>query len=212
MTDPVLLEVWSDFLCPWCYVGAFRIADLQDHYGDNILVTWKSYLLRPKAKAKSVDQFRDYTRRWVHTSGPGAVEPRAEYNVWGNAAPPTHSVPSAIAGKVALSFGAEAFDAFHMALMKAYFTQNCNISDTTTILDVANTCGLDVDEFARLLQSQGASLQQLVFDEMAEGVELGVHAAPTVVLNGVLPIPGAQDLATYTTMIDRVIARRSLDA
>ena len=187
------------------------MADLQDRYGDQILVTWKSYLLRPKARAKSVEQFRDYTRRWVHTAGPGAVESRAEYNVWKDATPPSHSVPSAIAGKVAMTFGSEAFDAFHIALMKAYFTANRNISDKAVILDVAKASGLDPTEFELLLTTQGAEFQQMVFDEMAEGVELGVHAAPTVVLNGVLPIPGAQDLATYTTMIDRVIVRQSAD-
>jgi predicted DsbA family dithiol-disulfide isomerase len=211
VADPVLLEVWSDFLCPWCYVGAIRIKDLQQHYGEQILVTWKSYLLRPKARAKSVDQFRDYTRRWVHTAGPGAVEPRAVYNVWANESPPTHSVPSAIAGKVALSFGPDAFDTFHMALMRAYFTDTRDISDKEVILDVAQQCGLDAGKFDALLTSEGARLQQLVFEEMAEGVELGVHAAPTVLLNGALPIPGAQDLSTYTAMIDRIIARSTSD-
>lgn len=207
MPSPVSFTVWSDFLCPWCFVGAVRIADLKEEFGDRLLVTWKSYLLRPEAQVRPLDTFRNYTTSWSHPSGPGAHESRTVFNEWGDETPPSHSVPPAIAGKVAASFGADAFDRFHHALMAAYFTDNRTISDIEVIVDVAAACDLDPNEFRSRMQHDGARLHREVFDDMSEGVDLGVHAAPTVVVNQTLPIPGAQDLDSYRMIVERILAR-----
>ncbi len=185
-----------------------RLADLQAIYGDRIEVSWKSFLLQPEPRDKPLDKFREYTRRWSHESGAAAHESRTVFNIWGDETPPSHSVPSQIAGKVAATFGPEAFDRFHMALMRAYFTDGRTISEKSVIFEIAERCDIDVREFEQRARDQGAGLHKAVFDDMAEGIDLGVHAAPTVVFNGVLPIPGAQDLATYQAMIDRALARQ----
>ena len=182
-----------------------RLADLQREYGERLVVEWRAYLLQPNVHVKPLDPFRNYTRRWA--LGPGALEPRTIFNVWGDSAPPTHSMPAAIAGKVAATFGPDAFDAFHLELMRAYFTENRTISELDVIVAVATTCGLDTELFRARMRSLGPALHAEAIADMEAGVELGVHGAPTVVINGTLPIPGAQELDSYRSMIDRILAR-----
>ena len=184
-----------------------RLADLEAEFGDQLVVTWKAYLLRAEAQPRPLDKFREYTRKWSHPAGPGGYESRTVFNVWGDATPPSHSVPPAIAGKVAASFGPEAFNRFHMALMAAYFTDNLTISDPEVIVSIAQQCGLDGGEFRARMHRDGARLYQEVFDDMGEGIDLGVHAAPTVLVNNSLPIPGAQELDSYRMIIQRILAR-----
>src|SRR5262249_20962277 len=44
METPVRLIVWSDYLCPWCYVAATRLHRLGEEFGDQIHLEWRSYL------------------------------------------------------------------------------------------------------------------------------------------------------------------------
>ena len=44
----VVLNVWSDYLCPWCNVAAVRLHGLEAEFGDSLELRWKSYLLRPQ--------------------------------------------------------------------------------------------------------------------------------------------------------------------
>ena len=203
----VRLDVWSDFLCPWCFVGARRIEAVEAEYGDAVDVRWHSFLLQPEPTPKPLDRFRRYTERWVAPGGPGAADPDAGFTVWGDTPPPSHSLPPAIAGKAAATFGAAAFDTFHRALMAAYFCENRDISARDTVLDVAATCGFDRDEFAEVLRTRGGELRTLVLADHEAALERGVHAVPTVLINDVLPLPGAQDLDTYRRMIDRIRSR-----
>ncbi len=206
-TAPIRLTVWSDFLCPWCYVGAFRLADLADLYGDRISVQWRSHVLRPEAKRRNLERFRDYTRLWSAGGGPGAHEARCDFRVWENSEPPTHSIPAAVAAKVAAEIDEQVASEFRMALFRAYFTEHRTISDLDVLADIARECGLDRDQFSEQMRTRGAAVTAIVLAEHVAGIELGAHAAPTVVVNDVLPIPGAQELDTYRRIIDKILLR-----
>ncbi|HEY1739672.1 MAG TPA: DsbA family protein [Acidimicrobiia bacterium] len=207
MAEPIRLAVWSDFLCPWCYVGAFRMADLEAQYGERIEVQWKSHVLRPTAKARDVDRFREYTKLWSAPAGPAAYEARCEFRTWDDEPPPTHSIPAAAAAKVVRGLAPQLAAPFRMALFRAYFTEHRTISDVNVLAEIAAECGVKSDAFRDAMRVRGAAVAAQAFAEHTEGLELGAHAAPTVVLNDALPIPGAQDLDTYTRIIDRMLAR-----
>src|SRR5262249_21906184 len=66
MGAPVRLIVWSDYLCPWCYVAATRLHRLREEFGDQVELEWRSYLLRPHPdRAPTLEQFRTYTQSWA---------------------------------------------------------------------------------------------------------------------------------------------------
>src|SRR4029077_1139370 len=83
---PVRLIVWSDYLCPWCYVAATRLHRVQEEFGDRVELEWRSYLRRPyPAPPRTREKSRTYTR-----TGPGPpAEPDAPaFRVWESDAGP----------------------------------------------------------------------------------------------------------------------------
>ena len=129
-----------------------RLDELERREGDDITVEWRSFLLRPNPEERSRDQFRDYTMSWARPAG---MEPAASFtHPWQGDAPPSSSGPSAVAGKVAASFGGDAERRFHRALLEAYFTHNRTVSDTDVLFDVAAAVDLDPAEFSERYHDQ----------------------------------------------------------
>ena len=62
---PVRLEVWSDYLCPWCYNAAHRLEQLDAEYASDLELEWKSYLLRPTPGERDLHEFVRYTQSWL---------------------------------------------------------------------------------------------------------------------------------------------------
>jgi predicted DsbA family dithiol-disulfide isomerase len=94
--------------------------------------------------------------------------------------------------------------------MRAYFFDHRTISEPTVLADVAASCGLDRDSFRTELIRRGAELQRAVLDEHDRATDGGVYAVPSIVVNG-FALPGAQDVATYRRLVDRLLARTAAD-
>ena len=95
---PVRFVVYSDWLCPWCYLGAARLWRLEAEHPGQVELEWRSYLLRPYPNtSRSLDDFRAYTRTWARP----AAEPDAPaFRQWeSDAGPPSHSMPPHLVAK-----------------------------------------------------------------------------------------------------------------
>ena len=124
--------------------------------------------------------------------------------MWASEEPaPSHSVPPQVALKAAARQGA--FDAYHLAVMDAYFWDNRNVTATNTLSDVAVRLGLDRARFETDMRDPG--LEAEVLREYAAALEHGITSVPTVVVDDEWQIPGAQDLVFYRRVIER---RRAL--
>ena len=97
--------------------------------------------------------------------------------------------------------------ALHWRLLEAYFTESRTISDWNVLADVVAEVGVDRADFLSLAAEQRESLAAVVIDEHNSAIEQGVTAVPTVLINNVLPVPGAQDSASYIAWIDKIIGR-----
>jgi predicted DsbA family dithiol-disulfide isomerase len=201
--SPLRFTVWSDFLCPWCYVAAVRLDALHHEVGDVISIEWRSFLLRPRPDARSLEAFTRYTEHWAR---PAAAEPLAAFRTWsGESAPPSHSMPSAVAGKAVLhEFGSEGFDHFHLALMRAYFSDNRTISDRDVILDVATAVGLDADVLSARLDTDGDAFEAEVVADHKDALARGIAAVPTVVIDDEYVLQGALSLEQYEKVVARL--------
>jgi predicted DsbA family dithiol-disulfide isomerase len=198
---PVRLTVWIDYLCPWCYVGALRIDQVVAGHPGLVDVTWKSYLLRPQPRPRTLEQFVSYTESWQR---PAAEEPAARFRVWSSGdPPPSHSVPPAVAAKVAASFGAEQFDAFRRALMLAYFFQNRTVSDLAVLGDIASDVGIEREAFTARLHEREHRCQELVEAEHREALEHGITAVPALLVDDEFVLTGALPLDAYRRIVER---------
>ena len=148
-----------------------------------------------------MEKFTSYTESWER---PGSMEPRAVFNQWsGVSEPPSHSMPSAIAGKVAALFGPEAYQRFHHGAMKAYFTENRTISERSVLLDIAEEAGLDRAEFDQRWSTNEEALFNEVVGEHNEAIGAGINAVPSLVVGEKYLVPGAVDVSDYRQVIER---------
>ena len=167
-----------------------------------LVLDWKSYLLRPYPEPKPLEAFRRYTESWRR---PAAQVDAGEFRVWAtDEAPLSHSIPPAIAVKAAARQGA--FERFHLALMNAYFARNLDVTSLSNIARVARECDLDFARFAA--DCDDPELGRQVIAEHNEAVELGISGAPCVVLDGGFQLPGSQDRAVYCNIVQRLLARQ----
>lgn len=119
--------VYSDYLCPWCFNVDVRLRELAGRYRDDVEYEYRSYLLRPhRSESRNLEKFRAYTESWRR---PAADRDAGEFRVWqGDEGPPSHSIPAHLAAKAAAAVSAEAFEAMHERLLRAYFSENRDIS------------------------------------------------------------------------------------
>lgn len=204
MSGPVHVIVWSDYLCPWCYVAEHRLERVLAQYGDDVQLEWRTYLLRPQPDpSRTLEQFRRYTQSWLR---PAAECDAPRFEPWhSDAGPPSHSVPPHLVSKAAAMLGRDAFRRMHCRLLEAYFTESRDITDADTLLTLWTEAGLPPEDFART--GDAAVLQQVV-DEHNAAVNLGLNGVPAVMLRGGdVPVMGALPSETYRRWVERALAR-----
>ncbi len=196
--------VYSDFLCPWCWNAATRLAAVEAQLGNAIALSWRSYLLRPHPRPRTpeaLDRFRSYTKGWQRVA---EDEPRAPFRPWqGDAGPPTHSLPPHQAVKAAESFGAEAGRRMRERLFRAYFVESRDISDANTLRALWREIGLaDAD----LPATPDPALTRRILAEHAEAQSYGATGVPAVRLASQdFVLVGAQPEAAYHRWFRRAL-------
>ena len=179
-----------------------RLEELAEREGANITIEWKTFLLRPEPEERSMEQFVEYTKSWER---PAEMEPRAPF-FWpwsGLNEPPAFSVPAAVAGKAAETFGDDVWHRFHRRLLEAYFVENRTVSDVGVLTSVAEDVGIDGDAYRTVFNEQGPDLTQRVLDVHHEALQRGVNGVPAVVVDDRYLISGAVDVDHYVAALAR---------
>jgi predicted DsbA family dithiol-disulfide isomerase len=135
------------------------------------------------------------------------MEPAATFQVWASdSPPPTSSLPAQVAAKTINRFQPSASFAFHRALLEAYFTDNRDISDGEVLAAVARECGVDPVDFRAAVADNNQEMTQAVINDHNSAIEQGINAVPSVLINNAMAVPGAQDVDTYATWIERILS------
>lgn len=191
-------------------MGAVRLNEIEAEYEGEVTIDWRSYLLRPEPEARPMKKFAEYTQSWKN---PAELEPRATFNQWDTSSqPPSHSLPSAMAGKVAASQGPEAYRAFSERVFRAYFTENRTISDRGVLLAIATEAGLDRDAFDRYWIENEEEIKKAVFSDYVTAVESEITGVPAVVVDRTWLVPGAVDTQHYRDLIAQAKAQEEASA
>ena len=77
------------------------------------------------------------------------------------------------------------------------------------LTDIANEVGFGESKFSSLVDTQRLELSEKVINEHNEAINQGITSVPTVLINHVLPVPGAQETETYINWISRLIERKN---
>ncbi len=184
-----------------------RLDEVKRQLGDRVSIEWKSFLLRVEPKTGDRDKFIEYTKSWLN---PAEQEPAATFTLWSSdEAQPSSSVPAQVAFKAVAQLDPDKAMTYHHRLLTAYFTENRNIADSETLLDLAADVGVDREALAQVARDQQDGLAAQVIEEHNDAINSQVTAVPTVVLEHAFGVPGAQPVDTYIRLIERIEDKRS---
>ena len=164
---------------------------------------WQCFLLRPEPRPRSLEEFKQYTEKWKR---PGAMEPEAVFRVWSTEeGPPSHSIPPHLAAKAAAGLDAKSFEKIHERLLKAYFTENRDISKNNVLKELWEELDLPADAFES--RNDPAILEQVVA-ELNQSLKNGVSGVPAVMVEGVPGVlVGAQEEDVYRRLVRQLLSR-----
>ncbi|MET1014411.1 MAG: DsbA family oxidoreductase [Paenisporosarcina sp.] len=206
------IEVWSDFVCPFCYIGKRRLEMALDQFPhkNEVEVEFKSFELDPNAPMNSgmsihealaskygmsiEDAKRNNEQVGQHAASVGLTFNFEEMK-------PTNTFDAHRLAKWAKEKGEE--KAITENLLLAYFTESKNISDLETLADIAKASGLDRQEALDVLNEKTAYANDVRVDE-AVAQQYGVSGVPYFIVNQKYAISGAQPLETFVGALQKV--------
>lgn len=206
------IEVWSDFVCPFCYIGKRRLEMALEQFShrDDVEVEFKSFELDQNAPIYSGTGINE-----VLASKYGISIEEADRN---NIQLGNH------AASMGLSFNFEemkptnTFDAHRLAkfakdqgkekeitenLLYAYFTESRNLSDAETLAAIAEASGLDKQEALNVINNKNAYANEVRIDE-AIAQQYKITGVPYFIVNQKYAISGAQPLETFVGALQQV--------
>ena len=191
----VTLDVFSDYVCPFCRLAEPALHALLEDTPD-IDVRWRSFELRPNTMPP-LDPNAEYLQRvWESSVLPLAarlgvtmtlppVQPRTRR---------THE-----AAHWARSTGG--FDAYHSALLAAFFERGENIGEVGVLVALADSLGMPGAELRAALVSR--AFEQHVIDDEDEARELDVGSVPAFIANGRFGVIGVQPVDVLRELVER---------
>lgn len=210
------VDVWSDVVCPWCYLGKRRLEAAIGglDWGDEIEVHWRAYLLDPGAGLEPQELRPAIERKY----GPGAFDGMVKrLTALGADAGIDYRFDraqrvSSVSAHRLLAWaeetaGLDVADRLHDRLFRAYFTDGDNIADVAALTSWAEEVGLDRALAAEALGGQAGS--DRVAADLDEAADREITGVPAFVIDGKFMIPGAQDVETIQAILERARARRA---
>lgn len=215
--DPIKLDIMSDPICPWCYIGKTLLERALEQEGDHpFLIEWHPFQLNPDMPAGGMDR-ADYLERKFGGKD-NAVKVYSEIVAHAEKAGITLNVgdikrtPNTLDAHRLINWakieGKQ--NAIVDALFKAYFIDGRDIGDHEVLSDLADGIGMDAAVVQRLLKSD-ADLEEIKGrDAMAR--EMGVNSVPTFIVGGRHAVPGAQQPDLWRKVIADLRDQQAQDA
>ena len=210
----VHVEIWSDVVCPWCYVGKrrFEAALERFEHRDEVEVTWRSFELDPSApRERDVDGATHLAQKY------GMERERALTMQRGLA---ELAAADGLDLRFDLARGGNSFDAHRLIqlgrelgvqsgvkerLMHAYFTEGEPIGDPEALARIAQEAGLPEGEVRELLVTERYAEE--VREDERNAAALGINAVPCFVVDRRMGVSGAQEPELLLKLLTRARAQ-----
>ena len=213
------ITIWSDFACPFCYIGEKRLKDAVKELGveNEIKFEYRAFELDPNAP--------------IHpTAGSTADRLAAKYGISHEEAKKRIDAIERMGNDLGLDFRFHSVksvntfdahrlmkfaeseyepvvaDALNFALFDAYFTKNLSLADRKVLLKLAGDAGIDEEQAKEVLE-HGLYADQVRFDEK-EAASRGVHGVPYMIFDGEFAVPGAISTEDCKTALRDILAKK----
>jgi predicted DsbA family dithiol-disulfide isomerase len=206
------IDVYSDVVCPWCYIGKRRLEAALERYDGDVKITYRPFQLDPSTPTEGRP-----LSEWLNPKfgGPARVRQMT-----------AHTASVAAADGITMDFDsaiiANTFNAHRLiwfagrhrrnaevaeALHKAHFTDGLDIGSLSVLTDAAVSAGLDAETVRAFLESAEGTDE--VTAEINEAHQLGISSVPTFVFAGKYAVSGAQDPDLLLQTLQEVARRES---
>lgn len=211
MGKKIKIEVWSDFVCPFCYIGKRRLETALDkfEYRDEVELEFRSYELDPSAKKKYNENIHQIIAK--------------KYGITAEKAKKSNEQIVAQAKELGLNYNFDdliptnTFDAHRLAhyaksegkmnelterILKAYFVDSLNISDHNVLGRLAGEVGIDTQKALEVLKFDLYTSE--VREDEEDASKLKISGVPYFVINSKYSINGAQPAELFLEILEKV--------
>ena len=203
------IDIVSDTICPWCYVGKRRLERALDGFeADEVRVRWHPFQLNPGMPPEGMDRAEYVTAKFGGTDAARAVYDRireagAEEGI-AFAFERMPRTPNTFASHRVVHYaaGEGVQNETVEALFQAVFLNGRDIGDFETLVDIGAECGIDPVALAEYLAGTEEAGQLRADEERAR--RMGVTGVPCFIVGGRYAVTGAQDSTVLRGVLDKV--------
>ena len=211
-TQPIKLDIMSDPICPWCFIGkAYLDKALSAHPNHPFLIEWHPFQLNPDMPANGMGR-REYLEgkfggKEAAVRAYAPVVERAKTAGVAIDFEGMQRTPNTInAHRLIHWAGIEGRQtAAVSALFKAYFTDAHDIGDPDVLIDIAKSVEMNGDVVKRLLDSDEDL--KLIQDRDKHSRKMGINSVPTFIIANQHAVPGAQPPELWAQVIADLTAQ-----
>lgn len=205
------IDVFSDVVCPWCYLGKTRLEAALDRldFGHQVQVRWRAFQLDPTATEQPRDLRGELERKYgvgafdAMTSRLESLGDEAGLDYRFDQAIRVTSLPALrLVAWVEQEHGLEVAHALHDRLFLAYFTEGANIADRDNLVAWAVEVGADEGAARSAVHNRAGA--EAVAADLQFAREAGISSVPSFVIDQRHLIPGAQDVDTMVALLTQV--------
>ncbi|WP_288445910.1 DsbA family oxidoreductase [uncultured Chryseobacterium sp.] len=204
------IEIWSDVMCPFCYIGKnnFEQALNQLPFKDEVEVEWKSFQLDPTLDPNKTQDTLQYFREKKGVAEAQATQMLGQVTEMGKGAGIDFNF-----GKTLITNTFSAHKLLHLAkrynksnameeaLFIAHFIDGKNVGDTEVLVSLAEKLGIDKEEARQAITTD--QLDDEVNQDIQEARNNGISGVPFFVLNGKYAVSGAQPAAVFENALQQ---------
>jgi predicted DsbA family dithiol-disulfide isomerase len=214
----VRVDIWSDVVCPWCYLGTRRFEEATTRLeGRELEVVHRAFELDPNVPAEGMDLAEYLARKFGGAQRVAMTHDRLDRAAgdvdvdfrWDGKRRINTFDAHRLAAWVLDVAGPRVQNDLHQRLFRAYFTDNRDLADHAVLAALAADAGLDPGRAAEVLASDAYA--DTVRADESQASELDIHAVPTFVIEGRWVIPGAQEIDTFVELLERAAERLARD-
>lgn len=194
---PLRIDIWSDFVCPWCWIGKHRLRRaLQAEGAPEAELHWHPFQLEPQADTTPVPLREAYARKFGGAGRAEQMLAQVQQVARAEGLPMDFDqgqvrVSTADAHRLlALASSLGVADAVSEALFRAHFVLGRNLADPATLIEAAASGGIDAAQVQQMLA--GADSAAHLQHALAQAQSMGIQGVPLFVLDRQLAVSGAQ--------------------
>ncbi len=204
---PLRIDIWSDLVCPWCWIGKHRLATALEGMGP-VDIHWHTFLLDPDADTTPVPLREAYERKFGGPEQVARILAQTQSTANAEGLPMDFDrgqvrVSTRDAHRVMLLAAAEGdAQAVGEALFRAHFEHGRNLADPEVLAAAAEAGGLSRERVLAMLA--GDEFQRELEAVFVQAQRIGIRAVPTFVIDGQLAVQGAQPAEAFRSAFAQI--------